>query len=337
MPMLRPRRFRPPTPELSLAIVIGLWLVFPALLSGQGAARDALSTFPADTQQILYSNLAQLRALPDYGRNRSWIVTPQLNTFAGILYTFGTDAEKDIDEVTLGWRADAPNSAFFGMAEGRFQPDLTRDYFARRETPCEQYAGYDLYGFGSSDDRDALFFTFFDSSTVVFGHLSELKAMLDVRAGSRPALQSNSDFLNAEGELEASASQWGIARGALAAKEAAPWLTGGVKLPADPKDLLAPIQLVLYRFDWGSQLSMRMSLLCRDTESAAKLTRVLALLHSARPTPTTGSTSAAAAAVAALFQGMDVQTNGSRIEMSGPVPIAITDQVLRNGGTLTAP
>jgi len=335
--MLRPSWFRPPAREPSVALVVALWLVFPALLSGQGAARDALSTFPADTHQILYSNLAQLRALPDYGRIRLWIVTPPLDNFERILNTFRTDVEKDMDEVTLGWRGDAPNSAFFGLAEGRFQPDLTRDYFAKRETPCEQYAGYDLYGFGSSTDRDALFFAFFDSSTVAFGHLNELKAMLDVRAGGRPALQSNSDFLNAEGELEGSALQWGIARGALAAKEAAPWLTGGVKLPADPKALLAPIQLVLYRFDWGSQLYMRMSLLCRDAGSATKLTQVLALLHSAPASPTTGSTSAAATAVAALFQGMDVQTNGARIEMSGSVPIAITDQVLRNGGTLTAP
>lgn len=311
-------------------------MIFPSAVSGQSAARDAIANFPADTQQIVYSNLAQLHALPNYQRVRPWIITQQLGTFEGILRSLRTDPEKDIDEVTIGWR-DAASSAFFGLAEGRFHPEVAHDYFVDRQLPFQQYAGYELYGFGSTSDRDSLFFAFFDSSTAVFGRMSDLKAVLDVRAGGRPGLQSNSDFANAEGELEGTAAQWGIIQGTLAATEAIPFLTGGVKLFADPKALLEPVRVVLYRLDWGDQLFIHLSLLCRDAQSANKLRQALALLHAAPPNSSSGTTSGTAGGVLALLQGLDLQTNGSRLEMSGPVPAALADQVLRNGGTLTAP
>ncbi len=317
--------------------LVALGLLFPALLSGQSAARDALPTFPADTRQILYSNLAQLRALPDYSRLRPLIITQQLSSFEGILRAFRADPEKEIDEVVMGWRGEAGGSVSFGLAEGQFHPDATHDYFVQHQISYQQYQGYELYGFGSSTEPDALFFTFFDSSTAIFGRLSDLKALLDVRAGVKPALQSNASFVSAEGELEGSAALWGIVQGGLASSEVLPVLTGGAKTPGDPKELLAPIRMVIYRLDWDGQLTMHMSLLCRDAESAAKLSQALALFRAARPTPTAKSTSASSAGVMPLLQGMDSQTNGSRIDLNGSVPSALAEQVLRNGVSLIAP
>lgn len=57
-----------------IAILAAL-LIFPTLMFGQSGARDALASFPADTQQIVYSNLAQLRSLTDYPQIRQWILT----------------------------------------------------------------------------------------------------------------------------------------------------------------------------------------------------------------------------------------------------------------------
>jgi hypothetical protein len=91
--------------------------------------------------------------------------------------------------------------------------------------------------------------------------------------------------------------------------------------------------LVLYRFDWASGLSMHMSVMCRTAQDAASLGQVLAFVRAARPT-TDASTSPGAAV---LIQGLDVQTNGSRIEVSGSVPINIADQIFREGGNLPTP
>jgi hypothetical protein len=38
-----------------------------------------------------------------------------------------------------------------------------------------------------------------------------------------------------------------------------------------------------------------------------------------------------------MIQGLDVQTNGSRIEVRGSVSINVADQIFREGGNLPTP
>lgn len=327
------KRFDQPNRGRAAWIVIPALLLCPALLHGQGAARDALSTFPADTLQIVYSDLRQLRALPDYPRIRQWIFTQQLRNFEDFLRASGTDPEKVVDEVTLGWRGDPQNNNFFGLAEGTLDPDRMHDYADQQKITTQPYGGYELFPFNSNQSRADLFFVFLDSSSAAFGRLDDLKVLLDVRSGTRPPLSSVAEFTNAEAELEGTSPQWGIARGSAAANQAAPWLTGGVQSPVDPKAFLASVQYVLYRFDWASGFSMHMSVLCKDDKGASDLAKMLVFVRSVRPSTSTAS----AAASAALFQGMDIQAHESRVEVKASVPAEIADQLFRNSGTLPSP
>lgn len=333
MEMMRFKMLRFPATGFSTSIVVAILLLFPALSRGQGAGRDAISIFPADTQQLVYSNLAQLRALPDYSRIRQLLFTQQLRTLEDSLRSMGTDPEKDVDEVTLGWRGDPSSTSFFGLAEGRLQPDQVHDYVVQHRLPYQQYAGYELYASNSGQDHSALYFVFFDSSSAAFGRLEDLKAVLDVREGTHPSVNSISEFADGESELEGTAPQWGIARGAAAANQAAPWLTGGAKLPSDPKVFLSTVQWVLYRFDWASAFSMHMSIICQNSESASNLAKILAFVRAVRPS--TGASSSAA--TGALFQGMEIHTNDSRVEVSTSVPMEIAEQLFRNGGSAATP
>jgi len=245
----------------------------------------------------------------------------------------GTDPEKDVDEVTLGWRGDPANSSYFGLAEGRLNPDRVQEAATQQKVPAEQYGGYDLYAFKARGNRDDIYFVFLDSSSAAFGRLIDLKALLDVRGGTRPALNSVNEFTDGESELEGVAPQWGIARGSAAANQAAPWLTGGANIPGGTQAFLSSAQWIFYRFDWGSGFSMHMSVLCKDAKSASDLASLLALVRAARP-----STNAQTApATNALFQGMDIQTNESRVEVSASLPIDLADRFFGNSGTLPSP
>lgn len=210
--------------------VLAAFLSFPALLAAQGSARDALSIFPSDTEQLAYSNLTQLRAQPNYVEIQSRLLSPQIRSFMDFFRSMGIDPDKDVDEVTLGWHGDlADASAYYGLAWGEFQPDKVHDFFTQQKLTWQQYEGYDLYAFGSGSARRDIFFTFLSSSAALFGRLGDLKALLDTRAGTRPALGSNADFVKYEAELEGTSPQWGIATGSAAANRAAPWLVGGRK------------------------------------------------------------------------------------------------------------
>lgn len=282
---------------------------------------------------MVYSNLAQLRALPDYYRVRQWIFTPQLKRFEEFLASVDTNPEKDVDEVTLGWRGDPATTAYFGLAEGRMDPDRVHEAAVQQKVPIQEYDGYDIFSFNASGNRDDIFFVFFDSASAAFGRMSDLRALLDVRAGSRPALNSVSEFANGESELEGAAPQWGIARGAAAANQAGPWLTGGAKIPGGTQTFLSTAQWVLYRFDWGSGFSMHMAVVCKDSKSATDLANVLTALRAARPS----TNPASAPATNALFQGMDIRTNEARVEVSATVPIELADRLFGNSGTLPSP
>lgn len=300
-------------------------LILPAHLCGQELARDAMSSFPADTQQVAYSNLAELRSSPDYPQLRDRILNRQLRYFQDFLRTMGIDPDKDVDEVILGWRGEASGTAgFFGMAGGRFQPDKVRAYYAQSQLPSQVYAGSDLYAFGSGYDPGDLFFTFLDSSQAAFGRLPDLKALLDVRQGSAKGLDNNPNFSNWGAELEDTAPQWGILSGKAAANLATPWLSAGKQPAPDLSAFLSPVKAVLYRVEWDGGFSSHLAIICQDAQSASGLAKLMNLLQTAPQQPTANT----ASAMSSIFQTMEARQNGSRVELSVSGPVDALDQVL---------
>ncbi len=228
-------------------------VLFPAPLAADQLPGEALNTFPADTLQVAFTNLATLRSLSVYPQIRQRILNRQLHAFEDFLRPMGIDPEKDIDEVMLGWRGEMVGPAgYLGLAAGRFQPALIQQYFDHTGLPVRQYDGADLYAFGSGSDPDDLFFTFLDSSLAAFGRLGDLKAMLDARQGSANALNANSDFVNWQGELDSTAPQWGILNGKSAANLAGLWLAPGGQKNVDFSSLARSVHALLYRVQWDT-------------------------------------------------------------------------------------
>ena len=300
-------------------------LVCPALLGAQELAHDAMAVFPADTQQLAYTNLAQLRSSPDYPQLRARLINQQLRYFQDFLRSAGIDPEKDVDEVVMGWRGEASDTAaFFGMASGRFQPEKIRAYFAQSQLTMLSYAGLDLYAFGSGYDPGDLYFAFLDPARALFGRLPDLKALLDVRQGSANSLENNSNFASWEGELEGTAPQWGILSGKAATNMAAPWLYSGSQKPhADLSAFLAPVRAVLYRVEWDGGFTSHLDVVCRDSDSAAGMLTLVKLLQSAPQQP------AADAGASSILQNVEARQDGSRLELSVSGPVNALDQILR--------
>jgi hypothetical protein len=315
----------------SVKVAPALWgavfslALFPAVLSGQGAARDALASFPADTQQLAYVNLAQLRSMPEYPQIRRRLLDRQLRDFQEFLRSMGTDPDKDVDEVVLGWRGEASGGAgLFGRAEGRFDPERVRRFFVQQQLPLRQHAGLELYAYGAGEDPSDIFFAFFNSSSAAFGRLRDLEEILDVRAGGQPALDSNAEFVDWEAELEGSSPQWGIATGKAAASQAAPWLAAGGKLAVDPGVMFNPVRAVLYRVDWGSTVNAHIVILCQDSDTAGSLSALLNVWRDSRQRGGTDATPG----VNALLQGLAIQASGSRVELTASGPMEAIDQIL---------
>jgi hypothetical protein len=304
--------------------LVGLAL-FSTPLYGQYAGQDALATFPADTQQVSYTNLADLRSVPQYPLIRAHLLSAQLRNLEELLKSAGVNPEKDVNELVLGWRGQVQDTTrFFGLAEGSFQTEQVHEFFVTNRMPIQTYSGYDLYAFGSGAVRTDLFFTFIDSSTAAFGRLGDLKALLDVRNAERPPLNSNSDFRRWEGDLEGLAPQWGIATGQAAANEAIPWLTQGKKVQIDPSALFGSVKAVLYRVNWDSEATAHLSIICQNAEAANGFGQLLLLLRNAQPT----ATNSIAPALSQLLQNIQVQVDGSKINLDASASVSDLTQLL---------
>lgn len=304
-------------------------LLGPCRLSAQQPGQLALSIFPADTHQVSFTDLSQLRTSPDYPQLRERLLGSQLRDLEQFLRAAGDDPEADADAVMLGWRGDVSNPAgFFGLATGRFHPDQILDFFKRSKLPVATYSGVQLFSNGSNEPRSRFFFGFLDASTAIFGRLDDLKALLDARGGTRPALDTNTPFVNWEAELEGSAPQWAITTGRAAASQAALWLSGGgdVKPPADLGALMTPIKAVLFRADLVSSndLATHISVVCDRPETATALAQVLTLWRNSRPAAASGSLPQLRNFLASL----NISAQGPRVELDGTGPPALVQQLV---------
>jgi len=256
------------------------------------------------------------------------VLYKQFRGFQEFLRSAGVDPEKDVDEVMLGWRGDLSSGlGSYGLAGGRFNPELARRFFTQNRLPVRTYAGSDLYDSGSGADPADVYFTFLDSSLAAFGRLHDLEAILDIRQGSGPALETNAAFQAWENDLDGTSPQWGILTGKVAANIAASWFQGGGKNTLDMSAVLKPVQAVLYRVDWDGGFAAQVSVVCDSAASASRLLKLLTILKAAPvfSVPTGGS------AAPSLLQNLDAHQDGARLSFNTSGPADALDQMLRVG------
>src|SRR3989442_14663184 len=82
-------------------------LLFPAKIGGQGIARNALSSFPADTHQFVYTNLDQIRDSSQYPKIRQRLFGGQLGGSCRFHRSACAHPRKGPDQVLFG----APGAA----------------------------------------------------------------------------------------------------------------------------------------------------------------------------------------------------------------------------------
>lgn len=318
-------------------IVLAAWLLgalgafpLPALRAADQLPEEALTTFPADTLQVAFTNLATLRSLPVYPQIRQRLLNRQLHAFEEFLRPIGIEPEKDIDEVMLGWRGEmAGPTDYLGLAAGRFSTARVLQYFEHTGLPVLEYDNAEIYAFGSGADPNDLFFTFFDTSLAAFGRLGDVKAMLDARQGSIKALDANADYGSWQGELDGSAPQWGILNGKSAANLAGLWLAPGGQKNVDLSSLGRSVRALLYRVQWETGFSAQLIMVCNAPESAAGFANLVGLLQQAAQKPAP----AGSAALPPILQSIETHRDGARLELDVSGPPELLDQILPRGGS----
>lgn len=300
-------------------------LLYPVFAPAQEVAHQALSTFPPDTQQVAYVNLAQLRSLPNYRQLRGILFSRQMTYFEQFLRSIGADPEKDVDAAIVGWRGDpTKGSPLFGLATGRFNAIDAQGSITQENLPTVQYQGFTLDAFGAGHSSQDLFFTFLNSGLAGFGTLTDLKSLIDGYLGRRSTLNSNQDFVKWENSLDGSAPEWGITTGKAALNVAAPWLAGMTDPKTGLESVIGPVKAVLYQANWEESFSTEIFIVCENAQSAQTLSELLSVWRDSA-----SLTGHRPAVMSNFIQGLEINASGNEVTLDGQGPPAAIAQLLR--------
>ncbi|HEV2424215.1 MAG TPA: hypothetical protein VGZ29_05250 [Terriglobia bacterium] len=252
--------------NLALVAVVLAMGSAPAL--AQDLVKQAMGTFPLDTQRLEYSNTSKLRTLPDYATLHERYLGPSLRKLESQLATLGV-RESDIDEIVLGWRASGGMLAMGGLASGRIDPQQMARQAAASGVAATPIGSASAYCFGSADNSMCV--AALGRSFGAFGPLDMMKAMLDVRQGQAPAVNSSPSFSDLVARGRKDTPIWGVAEGSAIEDAFKGWMPVQKNLPIDLATVFSSVQSLDYSVNPTDRVHLSVEMTCTSAQAAANI------------------------------------------------------------------
>lgn len=208
---------------LAVAALLALLAVTAKPVKAGGVGADTLGLFPKETGEFGYVDLKKARTMKWFPALEQQVLPERFREFEKFLASAGVDPNTQVDEMVWGLVASStvtdsngvtstiPSGEHtVGIAMGNYNPQSTEAYFKAQKLPVSKVGNYSLYGFGSGNGPDDLFFFFLDSSKAVFGHRVLLEQVLQIRAGQEDGLLRNESMYNLINEANNSGVVWAV-------------------------------------------------------------------------------------------------------------------------------
>jgi hypothetical protein len=252
------------------AMVVGLAVLTAAgAASAQELVKEGLASFPPDTIRLEYSNVAKLRALPDYATLHKRYLAPSLRALETQLASLGVQ-ENDINEVVLAWQLAGTGMSFEGLASGRLDPQaMARQAATQNITTLPVGSDTTAYCFGTDDNAPCV--AALGGSLGAFGTLDGLRALVSARAGQTPSLRSNAAFTNLVEREGREAPIWGVAVGPAIEDWFKVSMPVQKNLPVDLPTVFRSVQSLGYTVEPTDKVRVNMELNCSSAAAAGNL------------------------------------------------------------------
>jgi hypothetical protein len=195
-----------------------LWALFgPAVFAGTLDAQ-VIALFPKSSSEFGYADLAEARqfswfvpfetqALPlRFHRFEKFITEPQLGLASHIDTVVWT-----LSSSVAPAASSAPSPGdILGVAIGEFDPQTAQSFMQSQKTPTVNFERSTLYASASDYGASEVFFVFLDSSTVVFGSLDQVEALLRVRNAEAPSINENPAMIALINQANGNGVFWGV-------------------------------------------------------------------------------------------------------------------------------
>ncbi len=254
----------------ALLALLSVFCLLPSARA-QDLVKDALASFPPQTIRVEYACPAKLRKLPDYANLRQRYVAPNLQNLEASLSKLGIE-EGDIDELVLGWQANAKPTDLEGLAAGHFDPTAIPRRAAAQNVALVPVAGLRAYCFGSEPASTCV--VALDRTRGAFGPLSWLTALLQARNGDGASMSSDIRLTTLVKEAHTDAPIWGLATGHAVTDWFKGWMPGQNEIQLEWSQMFQTVETLSYSVETAEKVHLNVKLACTSPEAAVNLRQI---------------------------------------------------------------
>jgi hypothetical protein len=253
---------------LGLALAV---LAACATACAQDLVKEALASFPLETERLEYSSPAKLRALPEYARLRQRYLGPNLRSLEAQLARLGVQ-ENDLDEIVFGWQPSGDTFSMEGLAFGRFDPTAMTRRAAEAGIAATPVGSTSAYCFATAGSTSCV--AVLGRSLGAFGSLEALHGMVDARSGQTVGLSTNSSFSALVDRERKDAPIWGVAVGSAIQDWFKGWMLSQKNLQLDWTTAFKNVESLAYSVQPTDRVRLNVEMNCTSSSTAGNLRQV---------------------------------------------------------------
>lgn len=281
--------------------------------------KEALQDFPPETVRVEYSNPAKLRKLPNYSSLRQRYLGEQLRSLEESLAKLGVQ-EDEVDQLVTGWgKGGGKGADFYGLAEGRFDPQTIANRAASagvKPVPLGGAASTSAYCLASEGGAEPTCVLVLSNSEGAFGTLKSLGSILQARNGAASTATMDQRLKALAEEDTSDAPIWGVAVGPAVVNWFKYLMPGQDSLELDWSQAFGDVRALAYSIDAAEQVHLALKLDCTTPAAAMSLRQLLDGLQSfqrlAWPTQHPHEPNP--------FQAVEVDSSGQRVNLKMTTP-----------------
>lgn len=179
---------------LLLSSAAGLYFYQRRGTSNSSGRDDLLDRMPTDSSAVVFADVAELRGAPFVTQLFAWAPQPEPDEdYAQFLNETGFHYERDLDRLAIAFQKAGQDSAFFAVADGRFDRQKI-SALANKSGTVEKPGGQEIFAIPESGDGKKIYLTFLSNNRIALTDRADLAQTLAAKRRNDDGAELRSRF-----------------------------------------------------------------------------------------------------------------------------------------------
>lgn len=179
---------------LLLLSAAGLYFYQRRGTSNSSGRDDLLDRLPTDSSAVVFADVAELRGAPFVTQLFAWAPQPEPDEdYAQFLNETGFHYERDLDRLAIAFQKAGQDSAFFAVADGRFDRQKI-SALANKSGTVEKRGGQEIFAIPESGDGKKIYLTFLSNNRIALTDRADLAQTLAAKRRNDDGAELRSRF-----------------------------------------------------------------------------------------------------------------------------------------------